>query len=386
MPSAKYRFPWREGNSYRLLVDGGAFLPAMEAAIRAARHYILLEMYLVESDRLTDRFLDAICRAGNRGVRTCLLLDDFGARLLRRTDRKALLGCGVELVFFNPLRPLRWLNNLKRDHRKLLLVDGEVAFTGGAGLAEVFLTSGGSSRGWHEVMVEIRGPVVADWHVLFAESWRLAGGGPLEIPVPVPAALPGGHPGRVSAHGSALGQRDIVRALLNHIRRAERRVWVATAYFLPSRKLRRALKRAARRGVDVRLLLPGERIDHPSVRRIGTRYYGRLLGAGVRIFEYRPRFLHLKLQLCDDWAAVGSSNLDRWNLRWNLEAAQELRDPKLLQQLEALFTADFAEAREISYRQWCRRPWYLRQLEQGWALVEAIARRLTRGRFPGPPL
>jgi phosphatidylserine/phosphatidylglycerophosphate/cardiolipin synthase-like enzyme len=334
---------------------------------------------------VAEAFLASLLAASRRGVGVWLLLDDFGCRLLRRRERQRLRASGIRLVYFNPLQPRAWLHNLLRDHRKLLVVDGRAAFTGGAGLTDQFSGEANPGGAWHEVMLEIRGPVVADWQALFAETWQIVSGHPLEVPAPPPARFHTGRPGRVAAHGRTPRQEDIVRSLLKRIRRAERRVWLATAYFLPSWKLRRALKRSARAGIDVRLLLPGPVTDHPSVRRLSHRYYGSLLRSGVRIFEYQPRFLHAKVQLCDGWASIGSSNLDRWNLRWNLEANQELEDPEILQQLEALFREGFSLSREVRYRQWLARPWWLRLQERVLAWVEGVVRRVTEGRRPGPP-
>ena len=384
MMADRYSFPRRTGNRFRLLVDGDEFFPAMLKAIGGARDSILLELYLFESGLLAERFMVALVAAAGRGVRVRLLLDDFGSRLLQRGDRQRLIDGGVLLAFYNPLRANHWRRNLPRDHRKLLVVDGELAFTGGAGVTDLFSAELRPADYWHELMLEIRGPLVADWHSLFCATWRVTVGDrpdPRRDPAP---PLPDGASGRVAAHGRLFHQTDIVRSLLRRIRRARHRVWLATAYFLPPRKLRRALKRKARSGVDVRLLLPGPHTDHPSVRRLGQRYYGSLLRSGVRIFEYQPRFLHAKVQLCDAWASLGSSNLDRWNLRWNLEASQELEDAPVLQRLEALFREDFAHSQEVDYHSWLQRPWHRRQLEQLWGGVEALVRRLSERLPPGP--
>ena len=384
MNAAKFSFPRRTGNHFRLLVDGDEFFPAMRDAIAAAQTSVLLELYLFESGSLADSFIAVLGEAARRGVRVGLLLDDFGSRLLTRHDRQQLLDSGAQLVFYNPLARNHWRRNLLRNHRKLLIVDGERAFTGGAGITDLFSAALHPTDYWHELMLEIRGPLVADWQTLFCNTWQEVAGRALDLPPPPRLQpLPDGASGRVAAHGGSFYQADIVRSLFKRVRRARQRVWLATAYFLPSWKLRRALKRRARAGVDVRLLLPGPHTDHPSVRRLGQRHYGALLRSGVRIFEYQPRFLHAKVQLCDNWASIGSSNLDRWNLRWNLEANQELSDPAILQQLEGLFTSDFAHSQEIDYRQWQRRPWHRRWAEQLWAGVEALVRRLSEPRPPG---
>ncbi len=386
MKSAKYRFPRRSGNRFHLLVDGDEFFPAILEAIGSSRSSVLLEIYLFESGLLADRFIPVLTAAAARGVKVRLLLDDFGSRLLLRRDRQRLIDGGVQLAFYNPLGRHHWRRNLQRNHRKLLIIDGERAFTGGAGITDLFSAALRPADYWHELMLEIRGPLVADWQTLFRDTWLEVVDQPLDLPSRAPQRYTSDSAsGRVAAQGRSFHQADIVRSLLKRVRRARQRVWLATAYFLPSWKLRRALKRKARAGVDVRLLLPGPHTDHPSVRRLGQRHYAPLLRSGVRIFEYQPRFLHAKVQLCDSWASIGSSNLDRWNLRWNLEANQELDDPVILGQLEKLFRSDFAHSQEIEYQDWLQRPWHRRRMEQLWASVEALVRRVSEPRPPGPP-
>jgi phosphatidylserine/phosphatidylglycerophosphate/cardiolipin synthase-like enzyme len=379
-PKAKYRFPWRPGNRFRLLVDGDRFYAAMLESIEAARHCVLLEMYLFESGGVADRFIAALAGAAARGVRVCLLLDGFGALALNRKDRGRLAAAGVELAVYNPLRLGRWHANLFRDHRKMLVADGVVAFTGGAGIADEFDPGLHPDRHWHETMLEARGPVVGDWQALFVEVWNRWAGRPLQLPAPSRAGESGGQRGRVVAQRSFPGRSEVMRSHVSRIRGARRRVWLATAYFVPSWKLRRALRHAAGKGADVRLLLPGPVVDHAAVRHLACRHYESLLRAGVRIFEYQPRFFHAKVLLCDDWVSIGSSNLDRWNYRWNLEANQELADPDLADQVQALFAGDFVHCLEIDYVDWPRRAWSRRLQERVWTWVSAVLAWCTEKR------
>lgn len=360
---------WRHGNRFRLLVDGDTFFPAMLEAIAAAQRQVLLEMYLVESGRVTDRFIAALEAATRRGVRVCLLLDDYGCRGLTAADRARLKQTGVELVLYNPLRFSGKLRrNLFRDHRKLLVVDQLCAFVGGAGLTDDFDPGNRSERYWHDVMVEIRGPVVADWQAAFAHNWAHWSRGAPVVPEPNGPKL-GTQAGRISLSGSDT-RAPIKRGLLTRISRARQRIWLATAYFVPSWKQRRRLARAARRGVDVRLLLPGPHTDHPAVRHAGRRFYASLLRAGVRIYEYQPRFLHAKVALIDDWVSIGSSNQDRWNLRWNLEANQEIDAPDFAAETATLLETDFALSEEMQFSAWARRPWYHRIAETFWGSID----------------
>jgi phosphatidylserine/phosphatidylglycerophosphate/cardiolipin synthase-like enzyme len=372
-------WPWRTGNSFELLDGGGAFFPAMLAAIDAARESVLLEMYLVESGHIVTRFIAALGAAVRRGARVCLVCDAFGSLGLSRADRRRLTGAGVELRFFNPLEVRKRLGNLLRDHRKLLVTDGRTAFVGGAGLTDDF-APGAAHGTWREVMVRIEGPVVADWVRAFARTWRRSGA-PLDLPLPRPGPLPAGADGRLSL--SEARQRSVlVNGVLRRIDSSRRRVWIMSAYFVPARRVRAALGRAARRGVDVCLLLPGARTDHPWVRQASRRFYSRMLRGGVRIYEYQPQMLHAKAILCDDWASIGSSNLDRWSLRWNLEANQEVADTRFAATVAALFERDFAVSRSISRRYWRERAWLDRLRE---SIAGAIDRYIDRWQRPRDP-
>ncbi len=372
----KYLFSWRDGNRFELLVDGRKFFPAMLEAIEQAHRSVLLENYLFESGAVATRFIDALIRAAARGVTVKLMLDDFGARGLGHRDRTRLADSGVETRFYNPVHFRKFLLNMFRDHRKLLIVDGATAFVGGAGITDDFDPPRNPGAAWRETALCIRGPVLADWQELFLRFWNRHAPVPLKLPAP---ALPagGGMRGRVVVTAPLIRQ-DIKRSVYIRVRHAQTRAWIATAYFVPSRKFRRSLKLAARRGVDVRLLLPGPHTDHPAVRHAGRRFYTGLLRAGVRIFEYQPRFLHAKTILCDGWMSLGSSNLDRWNLRWNLEANQEVDDAAFAEAVRAMFEADFGDSVECGYDVWRRRPWHLRLREHFWGRVDMWLESLGR--------
>jgi len=376
-------WPWRTGNSFELLDNGAEFFPAMLAAIDAARVSVLLEMYLVHSGHITTLFIDALLAAARRGARVYVVFDAFGSLGLSRSDRRRLAEGGVELRFFNPLELAKRFVNLLRDHRKLLVTDGRTAFVGGAGLTDDFAPIG-PRHAWHDVMVRIEGPVVADWQRAFARTWRRTGAQLTLLPPqqpPSPRAPAPGAAGRLSL--SEARQRSVLaKGVLRRLDSSVERAWIMSAYFVPARRVRAALGRAARRGVDVCLLLPGARTDHPWVRYASRRFYARMLRSGVRIYEYQPAMLHGKVILCDDWVSVGSSNLDRWSLRWNLEANQEVADTSFADTVAALFDRDFALSRRISRRHWGERARLDRLREN---IAGAIDRYIDRWRRPRPP-
>jgi len=375
-------WPWRSGNHFHLLSDGEQFFERMLQTIEAATAYMLLEMYLVESGIIAGRFVAALGRAARRGVRVCVVFDGFGSLGLGTAYRRSLIEAGVELRIFNPLSVRAKLQNFLRDHRKLLLVDGKTAFVGGTGLTDEFAIPG-PGQPWRDFMVEITGPVVADWQRAFDRTWRRSGGGVLDLPDPPPGYpdIADGADGRV-ALSEARERSVLANGVVRRIEAARTRAWIMSAYFVPSRRFRKALRRAARRGVDVRLLVPGPKTDHPWVRHAARRFYGKMLRNGVRIFEYQPRMLHAKMIISDDWVSIGSSNLDRWSFKWNLEANQEVQNAAFAAIAAEVFAADCAQSQMLSRRNWPQRAWLDRLQER---IAGALDRLLDRWRRPKIP-
>ena len=371
-------FPWRSANQFELLIDGPQFFPRMLAAIDQAQVHVDLELYLVEAGDCAEAIVQALEQAARREVRVRCLFDGYGSLAFTPGLRRRLTDAGVELRFYNRLSWRRGLNNLYRDHRKLLLVDHQLAVVGGTGVTDEFWQPGQNTCDWHEVMVAIQGPLVQDWQMLFDRQWRAnisrnAWKPATHFGLPRLPRVPdeGEGMGRV-AYADAHQHRDILQSLVRGINSAQHRIWLATPYFLPTWSVRRSLRRAAGRGVDVRLLLTGPRTDHPSVRYAGHRYYPRLLKSGVQIFEYQPCFLHLKMVLIDDWVSIGSCNFDHWNLRFNLEANLEALDPVLTQAVAASFVTDFAQSMPISLQAWQSRPLWRRVKQRIWGWVDRL--------------
>jgi len=372
-------FNWRDGNQVQLLVDGERFFDEILNRIRRARKTVLLEMYLVASGELFERFLRVLSDAVVRGVTVCLLFDHYGARDLSPADRGRLQAAGIRLVFYNPVLLRKWLRNFARDHRKLVIVDQQVAYIGGAGLTDDYCIDAPDKpeTPWHDLMVQIEGAAVQDLVTLFMRLWERCTSRP-------PPGLEGARGGRAMPGTARVrlltsegpSQQQIKFSVLGATRFARQRVWIGTAYFMPSFALRLALRRAARRGLDVRLLVAGPLTDHRWIYHASKRYYRRLLNAGVRIYEYQPRMLHAKFALFDNRVSVGSCNLDNWNLRWNLEANVEIDEPSFSEKVEQLFLQDFSDSREISAEHWARRPWYRKVRELIWALVCQLILRI----------
>ncbi|WP_126457028.1 phospholipase D-like domain-containing protein [Sulfuriflexus mobilis] len=362
-------FPLREGNQFELLINGKVFLPRMLAAIKAAQESICLEMYLFESGQVATDFIQALSAAVERDVHVRLLLDDFGARGLALRDREQIRHAGIELVFYNPLRwyPLsHWKKNIARDHRKFLLIDAHYGFTGGTGITDAFIERG-QAPAWRETMLAIQGPVLLDCQQVFDRLWQqLTGVGPAEQFRDADLAR-GDVPAQLLV-GYGFGGQAIRSSVMRAIGQARRQVWLSTPYFIPVRRLRRALLLAARRGVDVRLLVPGKS-DHPAVNLAGQRHYAGLLRKGVKIYVYQPQVLHSKILLCDDWVTMGSSNFDRWTLRWNLEANLAIHSAGFAEQVCRQFITDFEQSRALALSAWQQRNTLTRLQQYFWSKV-----------------
>lgn len=369
-------YPWRQDNRFELAVDGEVFFPKVLAAVEQAQTTIDIELYLVESGEATAITIKALLAAVRRGVRVRCLFDDLGSSDFTDAERSTLRDGGVDLRIYNPLRWKRGLSNLHRDHRKILVFDNQLAMIGGFGLSDEFCLASESGRTrWHDQMLAITGPVVADWQRLFERAWQQADGPRLSASrmaergdnrPPPPSGMLGW--ARV-AHLDSRLNNEVLQALLVSVRQSEKRVWLATPYFLPAWRVRRALQKAARRGVDVRLLLCGQIMDHPPVRYAGQRYYSRLLKSGIRIFEYQPRFLHLKSALVDDWVSLGSCNFDHWSLHWNLEANLHAYDRHLATQVQDTFEKDFSESHEWTLEAWKDLPFSHRLKIRVWGQI-----------------
>jgi len=378
------RYPIRRGNCIDLLKDGESFYPRMLSAIDEAKHTVVMEQYLVNSGEVLNKFIEAFSQAVSREVNVVVLLDDFGSSGLSNYDRERIKSAGVHLIFYNPIRLNSLLRNLFRNHRKLLMVDGRVAYVGGAGLSDEFWIPQQDFHNtpWRDVMLEIRGPIIADWLDLFRHTIRLIHQQHINIEwktVNDYCNLEDKDQRAQVLVASALGRQEISRAFIAQVRAAKQRVCLSTPYFVTTKKIGRALCEAASRGVDTRLLLPGPHSDHPWITYASQRFYPALLEAGVKIFEYQPGFSHSKIQLVDDWVSIGSCNLDRWNMHWNLDANQSVSSKAFSQIVADLLDADFQLCHHVTKDTWSRRPLGKRiKLASSSLLVKLIEKIFSR--------
>jgi cardiolipin synthase A/B len=360
-----------DGNHVTLLRDGKEAYPAMLAAIAGARQQVLLEMYWFGSDRAGRRFAAALLAARERGVEVGLLYDAVGSRDTDPSLFEQLREGGCTVVEFGPLIPWRARFRpdglTRRDHRKILVVDGEIGFTGGINVADEWLPKEEGGAGWRDDMVRVEGPVVRGLVSMQRSAWRRAGGPPL-------GEMPGFERGprlhvtdqmvRVLGESYLRTRRQITKAYVDELERAKERAWVENAYFVPDRRVRRALRRAAQRGVDVRIIVPG--VSDVELVRVASRAtWGSLLSRGVRLFEYQRGVLHSKSAVIDGrWSTVGTYNLDYLSLRTNLEVNIAVLDTRFGEQMEQSFELDLADSKEVDAAAFRTRSFGSRALEQ----------------------
>jgi cardiolipin synthase len=355
--------PLVEGNEARILIDGPSTHDAMFAAMARARDHINLQTYILEDGDPGERLLAVLKDRVAAGVRAQILYDSIGSLATPREYFERLREAGVRLCEFNPVRTrLDKVNN--RDHRKILVVDGRVAFTGGINISSTYSSSSRAARriadqetdkksGWRDTQVMVEGPVVAQFQRLFLEAWALQDCGPSAEAAYYPKLERRGDKAmRVVASDPGADRSEMYAALLKRVAGARSRVWLTVGYFVPDPDTKRALVEAARRGVDVRLVLPGFS-DFWAPVDAGRSHYDELLAAGVRIYEWHDALMHAKTAVIDSqWSSIGSTNLDWRSFVHNYEADLVVYHAGFAQEMERRFRSDVSASREIDPRQW----------------------------------
>lgn len=357
----------RPGHRVELLRAGADAYPSMLAAIAAARDSVCFETYVLRDDATGRRFHAALAERARAGVAVRVLYDALGSLGLSEEFVDGLRAAGAEVVEYGPVAPWRRRFRLtRRDHRKILVVDGRVGFAGGLNVGDEYAPAEAGGGGWYDLHARVEGPAVAELAGLFRRTWVRAGGRrfPLPVPAPDPPAAPWtpteGARATALANDELRDRWRIRDAYLHAIARAARSVRIMNAYFLPDRAVRRALGRAVRRGADVRVVVPAES-DVALVQAATRHLYPRLLRAGVRIFEWPERMMHAKAAVVDAvWSTIGSYNLDYRSLRLNLEVALAVVDRAFGERLSALIEADCARCHEVGADALARRPWWRR--------------------------
>jgi cardiolipin synthase A/B len=347
------------GNQVTDLQNGAEIFPAMLAAVSDATSTICFETYIYWSGDIGRRMTDALSERARAGVAVAVIIDWAGSLKMDAALLDQMQAAGVRVERY---RPLRWyhlgrLNN--RTHRKLLIVDGRVAFTGGVGIADHWQGTAQDPEHWRDMHFRIAGPVVAQFQAAFNDNWIKTTGevlhGALHFPAPAAAGDQDAH---LFISSPASGSDSMHLMYLMAFAAAARTIDLTASYFVPDPLIDRALVEARQRGVRVRILVPGHHIDSEVVRLSSKAGWGPLLAAGVEIFEYQPTMMHAKALVVDgELVSVGSTNVDRRSFQLNDEASLNIYDRTFAARMTAVFEADLARAIRYSHEQWEQRPW-----------------------------
>jgi cardiolipin synthase len=355
------------GNRVALLRNGMQVFPAWLAAIDAARDRISLEMYIFHDDGIGRKFAEALIRAAARGVNVRLLYDFVGCRDTPAAFFQRLRAGGVHTIAYHKYhfwRPRFW-GLIRRNHRKTLVCDGTVAFTGGVNIADEWVAVDEGGGDWHDAVIQVEGPAVAGLERIFLRTWNRRARKRVRLdPAQLVSPPPAGDTRLAVVSNSELRERFAIRrAALHAIRESGRLVYLANPYFVPDRGILRALQQAARRGVSVRLLVPA-RSDSRILDIAARATFGPLLSAGVRIW-LSTAVIHTKaLVVDDDFVSIGSYNFDHRSLAYNLEVVVNVIDPHYCAEAKQMLEDDMEINTELTLATYERRSWLARLLER----------------------
>jgi cardiolipin synthase len=358
--------PLTEGNRVEILRNGVAFFPAMLSAIRAAKKTINLEFYIYWDGAIGRTVAEALAERARAGVKVNVILDAVGSAPMSHDLLEFLGRNGINVEWYHPLRWYTLSRFNHRTHRKILIVDGEVGFSGGVGIADEWLGDADSRNHWRETVARVEGPVVTQMQFAFMDNWVKSRGELLTGLDYFPRLEGRGtHCAQVLKSSPSEGSSAVKLLYIVSIVSARQTIYIANAYFVPDSDTLRALEGAVRRGVDVRVIVPGELTDVPIVRQAARWQYERMLRRGIRIFEYQPTMMHAKTMVVDGiWSTIGSSNFDDRSFRLNDEVNVNIYDENIASQMEKMFFEDLARSEEISQRHWHARPFLDRMKEK----------------------
>ena len=343
------------GNQATVLQNGDGFFPAMLEAIRGARASVNMEMYIFREGRVASEFAAALAEKARAGVPVRLLVDGFGSSLGPLQDQ--MERAGVKVRVYRPLRIYSITRVGNRTHRRILTVDGRIGFCGGMALDDRWAGDARNPREWRDTVVRVEGPVVTQLQSIFLEDWLLTTGEVLAGDEHFPRVPSAGGMLAQAVAASRTDQSSMAKLLVYMaIQAARRDIWIENAYFVPDDQIRAGLIRAVARGVDVKVIVPGEHIDIPAIRMASRYYYGELLDGGVQIFEYLPTMMHNKVMVVDGlWSTIGSINFDNRSMRANAEVNVAVYDRDFARVIEQMIQEDLQSSESFTKEKWKRR-------------------------------
>jgi cardiolipin synthase len=361
------------GNQVQALVNGDEIFPAMLKAIRGAQKTITFETYVYWSGEVGGQFTEALAERSRAGVKVHMLFDAVGAGKIDKSHVRQLEQAGVEVKKYNPLRwhSVARMNN--RTHRKILVADGRIGFTGGVGIGDEWAGDAQDPKHWRDTHFRVEGPAVAQMQAAFVENWIETTGIVLHGADYFPALRQaGGQVAQFFVSSPGGGGESMQLLYLLSIAAAGKAIRLSASYFVPDDNEVRMLAQAARRGVSVQIIVPGPHIDSEIVRRASRASWGELLRAGVEIYEFQPTMYHVKVMIVDAlWVSVGSTNFDTRSFSTNDEANLNVFDRGFARAQERIFTEDLARSRRISLEEWEKRPWSEKLWEHSMGLLSS---------------
>jgi cardiolipin synthase len=363
--------PILTGNRVAHLENGAEIFPAMLDAIRQAKRTINFETYIYWSGEIGREFVEALTERSRAGVEVQVLMDWVGSQRMDEALLDELKGAGVKVERYHPLKWYHLARMNNRTHRKLLVVDGQVGFTGGVGIADNWAGNADSPEHWRDSHYRIEGPAVAQMQAAFLDNWIKTTGAVLQGEGYFPALESAGDAeAQVFTASPSGGGDSMLLMYLLAITSAEKSIDLSAAYFVPDELTRAALVSALRRGVRLRIIVPGTHIDAEVVRKASRASWGELLEAGAEIHEYQPTMFHCKTLIVDrQLVSVGSTNFDNRSFRLNDEANLNIYDPAFAARVTAVFEQDLQRARRITLEMWQDRPWQEKLLEKASSLL-----------------
>lgn len=357
--------PILEGNAIKPLENGDQIFPSMLEAIRSAKSTINFETFIYWSGEVGEAFSQALIAQAKAGVKVHVLLDWLGSRRFKEETIEQMKQAGVKVKRY---RPLRWYNLMRvnnRTHRKLLIVDGIVGFTGGVGIADQWQGNAQDKDHWRDSHYRVTGPVVSQLQAAFLDNWNTTDEEVLHGSEYFPEIKPNGKAlAQVFKSSPEEGSSSVRLMYLFAIAHSNHSILIANAYFVPDSHVRAALVEAAKRGVKILIILPGKEIDAPIVRRASRQKWGKLLEAGIRIHEFQKTMYHCKYMIVDSvWTSVGSTNFDNRSFRLNDESNLNAIDKEFAAKLEESFSKDLMCSKEITWKMWKHRPLWEKILE-----------------------
>ena len=365
------------GNAAQLALNGDGLYPPLWRDLHAARHTITVQMYYSRPGAVADSLAAILEERARAGVRVLLVLDAFGSQNLKKEWADSLRAANIEVAL---LRQLHWYslhNASDRSHVRVVVIDGEIGYTGGFGLADYWLGDGRHKDQWRETNVRFEGPSVMGLQAAFAAAWAECTGeliaGDIFFPKKAFTQVDGGVNAGVFFSSPTTGSTPAERFVALSIASARRRLYVSNSYFVPDDDFRKLLKQARARGVDVRILTVSKETDVKTTWWAGRSRYEELLRAGIRIYEYQPTMMHAKTFIIDGmWGSIGSMNFDNRSLAFNNESNFVFLDKPLGAQMDSVFLDDLTRSKEITLAEFQRRPWYDRFIEYGAAVFSRL--------------